>query len=128
MLEEQYYKAQLIEFHYRFSQFHQSVGAGFYRFYYEVYFATRHRRMRPASVRGLGTRTHKRLMVNDPARMGQYPFLSGPFVCHFDDYPYHSALELDKKLFQITPDVEDTVTKTSEFSGGEVLCVKSFCL
>ena len=40
-------------------------------------------------------------MVNDATRMGQYPFLSGTFVSRFDGGAYYSALELDKKLFQV---------------------------
>ncbi len=54
-----------------------------------------------ADVRWPRQRAYKKLVVDDPARMGWYPFLSGPFVYRIDDRAYPSALELDKKLSQI---------------------------
>jgi hypothetical protein len=75
--------------------------SGFNGFYYDV---------PPAS--GLGgirawlpgrprARADKRVIVNDPARMGVHPFLPGTSFYGFDGFAHCSALGLDKKLFQI---------------------------
>ena len=85
-----------------FHRFCRFAVFGGYRLYYEVHFAARHRRIWPRiSRRPRACRRNQISLVDDPARMGIYPFLPGSGICHLDGGAYHSALDLDKKLFQI---------------------------
>ena len=74
---------------------------GFDRLYYEVHSAARHRRPRPTTARRPRQRTHKRIVVDDPARMGRYPLLFGTFVPYSNGSPYNPALDLAQKLSQV---------------------------
>jgi len=40
-------------------------------------------------------------VVDDPARMGRYPFLFGTFVPYSNGSPYNPALDLAQKLSQV---------------------------
>ena len=76
---------------------------GFNGLHYEIHSASRHRGTRSCAAWRPQWRADKTAMVNDPSPMGGHPFLFGTSFCGFDDFAYHSALELDKELFQIAP-------------------------